>query len=558
VAFPLELISSRVGSLQSPTLLCAVGRDYRFRQHNVAWEFLLGLTPQELRAKSFLDWLHPDDRQLVLDETRRLGTNGEAVSFDARVSSRESRYRRFAWSAFDLKDPQGFYAIGRECAEAEPRQDEVKIRLSTAPDAVLLLCGDHRTALIGSETPALRRILRSEPAGQAVEIVLPLGRRAPVELTLGAPRRTEAPESPARGDARWAAAAEHARDAVIIRGSDDLVTGWNHSAEQLYGYTAAEIIGSSMARLLPPERAADDRRLQARLLRQEEVPAYDTERLRKDGSRIEVSVSAAPLPNGSGTPTQFVEIARDVSTSRREERRRLSEADDLARSNAELKEYGSILSHDLQEPLHALLSYLAEFRSRFGGLVDDDGAELLAFAGDCAEWMRSLTRDLLDHARLSIRPDAVGPTDVDELLDEVLIHLRPQIDQAGARVTRGPLPVVPAHKTRLAQVFQNLISNALKFRGAEPPRIRVEAELRPGETLFRIADNGAGISAERQRHLFRPSLRRDEDDPYPDFGMGLSIAAGVVERHGGRIWVESTLGQGSTFFFTIPASKERG
>jgi PAS domain S-box-containing protein len=558
VAFPLELISSRVGSLQSPTLLCAVGRDYRFRQHNVAWEFLLGLTPQELRAKSFLDWLHPDDRQLVLDETRRLGTGGEAVSFDARVTSRESRYRRFAWSAFDLKDPQGFYAIGRECADAEPRQDDVKIRLSTAPDAVLLLSGDHRTALIASETPALRRILRNEAAGQGVEIFMPLGRQAPMELTLGAARRSEGPESTAGGDARWAAAAEHARDAVIIRGADDLVKGWNRAAERIYGYTAAEMLGHSISRLLPPDRAAEDRRLQGRILRLEEVPAYDTERVRKDGSRIEVSISPAPLPEGPGTATQFVEIARDISIRKREELRLAGEADDLARSNAELKEYGSILSHDLQEPLHALSSYLGEFRSRFGGLVDDDGAELLAFAVDCAEWMRSLTRDLLDHARLSIRPEDLGSTDVDELLDEVLVHLRPQIEQAKARVTRGALPVLPAHKTRLAQVFQNLISNAIKFRAAEPPRIRVEADLRPGEVLFRVADNGAGISADQLRHLFRPSLRREEDNPYPKLGMGLSIAASIVERHGGRIWAESTPGQGSTFFFTIPAHEERG
>jgi PAS domain S-box-containing protein len=561
VALPLELLPSRTGAHPPSTLLCAIGRDYRFKQLNPAWESLLGVSTQDVRAKSFLDWLHPDDRPGALEEFRRLGGDGEAVSFDARVSSRESRYRRFAWSAFDLHDSQGFYAIGRECPEPESKADEMRIRLSGPPDAILFLNGENRIAVVSSETAAVRRILRAEPVGQGLEVLLPMqrlapesGRPAPLEVTLGPPRRPETPAATSPvAESRWAAAAEHASDAIVIRSSDDLIRGWNRAAEQLYGYTAAEILGRPITLLLPPECVAEDRRLQSRIFRREPVAAYDTERLRKDGSRIEVSVSVAPMSGGLAATAQFAEIARDVSERKDEERRVARQMEEATRSNAELQEYGSILSHDLQEPLHALVAYLGDFRSRFAGRIDEDGAELLAFALDCAEWMRRLTRDLLDHARLGSSNELPGSTNVEELLDNVLTHLRPQIQHAGARVQRGALPDVVAHKTGLGQVFQNLISNALKFRRKEPPQIRVDAENRPGEVLFRVSDNGEGIAPERLRHLFRPSLRRYEDDPYPGLGMGLAIASRIVERHGGRIWAESTPGRGSTFFFSIPA-----
>ena len=565
MAIPLEFFPSRRGPQQAPTLLCSIGRDYRFRQHNPAWESLLGLSSQELRAKNFLDWLHPDDRDVVQEEFRRLSTSGDAVSFDARVSSRESHYRRFAWSAFDLQDSQGLYAIGRECPEPELRPEEARIRLPSTPDAIVFLSGESRVALVSSETAAVRRLLKTDAGTRGLDVILPLGRlapdspsSAPVELLLGAPHRAGAADPAPLAEGRWAAAAEHGPQAVILRDSEDIVRGWNHAAERLYGYRAREILGRPMTQLLAPECAAEDRRVQARVQRRESLPAYDTERLRKDGTRIDVSVSVGLLPGIPGAASPVVEISHEISERKREERRLVGEAEDLLRSNAELREYGSILSHDLQEPLHALLSYLGDLRSRYQGRLDEDGTELLAFAQECGEWMQRLTRDLLEHERPPGRSEEAATLNMEKLLDEVLLHLRPQIQSAGARILRGVLPEVTAQKTGIGQVLQNLVSNALKFRRAQPPQIQIEAEGRPGEVLFRVEDNGAGIEASRLRHLFRPSIRRDGDDPYPGFGMGLAIASRIVERQGGRIWAESAPGRGSTFFFTLPRPRERG
>ena len=290
----------------------------------------------------------------------------------------------------------------------------------------------------------------------------------------------------------------------------------------------------------------------------ERTPAFETERLRQDGHRLEVQISVAPLLDGVGAVTGFAEMTRDVSERKREERRLVRKADELARSNAELQEYGAILAHDLQEPLAALVSYLGDLRSRFTGQPDDEVGALAVFALDAAEWMRRLTRDLLELARLAIPDQGLGPVEVENLLDEVLNNLRPQIQKAGARVLRGILPPVRAHRTQLGQVFQNLISNAIRYRSAAPAQVRVEAEERPGEVLFRISDNGVGIAPDRLRQIFRPMLRRHEEELQPGLGMGLPIASKIVERHGGRMWAESTPNQGSTFFFTLPTREERG
>src|SRR5262249_54456348 len=153
---------------------------------------------------------------------------------------------------------------------------------------------------------------------QGVEVVVPMSRLSldphratPMEVTLGPPKRGDPHELSPAAEGKWASAAEHAPDAIIIRGSDDLIRGWNRAAERLYGYPAGEILGRPLTLLLPPEAAAEDRHLQARVFRREPVAAYDTERLRKDGSRVDVSVSVAPLPGGPAAATQFAEISRD-------------------------------------------------------------------------------------------------------------------------------------------------------------------------------------------------------------------------------------------------------
>jgi PAS domain S-box-containing protein len=510
-----------------------------------------------LSAKPFLDWIHPEDRRVALDETRRLHLDGDAVSFDARVASRESRYRRFSWNAFAFRDRQIFYAIGQETPEPEAGSPPggLRVRLPSSPDGILFVTGESRVAVIAADTPAVRRVLDSG-SGRGVEILLPRSERAgPLEVALGPPgpgERSPDVEYP------WASVPATAEDAILVRSPEDLVTAWNPAAERLYGYAAKDIVGHSVSLLVPPECAGEDRRLRGRILGGERTPAFETERLRQDGHRLEVQISVAPLLDGVGAVTGFAEMTRDVSERKREERRLVRKADELARSNAELQEYGAILAHDLQEPLAALVSYLGDLRSRFTGQPDDEVGALAVFALDAAEWMRRLTRDLLELARLAIPDQGLGPVEVENLLDEVLNNLRPQIQKAGARVLRGILPPVRAHRTQLGQVFQNLISNAIRYRSAAPAQVRVEAEERPGEVLFRISDNGVGIAPDRLRQIFRPMLRRHEEELQPGLGMGLPIASKIVERHGGRMWAESTPNQGSTFFFTLPTREERG
>jgi light-regulated signal transduction histidine kinase (bacteriophytochrome) len=225
---------------------------------------------------------------------------------------------------------------------------------------------------------------------------------------------------------------------------------------------------------------------------------------------------------------------------------------DLGRSNAELEQFAYVASHDLQEPLRMVQSYLRLLQRRYEGHLDRDAQEFIGFAVDGAERMRQLVRDLLAISRIGTRGRSFEPTDTDRLLDRVLLDLGETVRESGAEVTRDALPTVLADAPQLGQVLQNLITNALKFRGAEPCRVHVGATVRNGEAVFTVRDNGIGIDPENAERVFVLFQRLHSRREYPGTGIGLTICKKIVERHGGRIWVESLPGQGATFHFTIP------
>jgi signal transduction histidine kinase len=230
--------------------------------------------------------------------------------------------------------------------------------------------------------------------------------------------------------------------------------------------------------------------------------------------------------------------------------------DDLARSNRDLEQFAYVASHDLQEPLRMVATYTQLLAERYRGKLDSDADKYIHYAVEGALRMQKLVQDLLAFSRVGRHGLALANTDCNVALQAALKNLEAAIQESGAIVEHAQLPVVVADSSQLVQVLQNLIGNAIKFHGPEPPVIRVSAALTGKEWVFSVADNGIGIAAEHRDSVFVIFRRLHTYSEYPGSGIGLSICKKIVEQHGGRIWFESQLGHGSTFRFTLPKRED--
>jgi PAS domain S-box-containing protein len=262
-------------------------------------------------------------------------------------------------------------------------------------------------------------------------------------------------------------------------------------------------------------------------------------------------------------------VQHELSERKRAEeslRRTLTE---LTRSNADLEQYAYVAAHDLQEPLRLVASFVQLLAQRYRGQLDADADEFIGFAVEGATRMHLLINDLLEYSLVDRSDRSFQPADCEAVLAQALRNLEFAISDSGAHITHDPLPTVAGDAPQLQRVFENLIHNAIKFHSAEPPRVHVAAELRCAESdsahrtsdiahptsewLFAVRDNGIGIEPQYADRIFRLFQRLHSRSEYPGTGIGLSMCKKIIERHGGRIWVESELGAGATFYFTLPA-----
>ncbi len=221
-------------------------------------------------------------------------------------------------------------------------------------------------------------------------------------------------------------------------------------------------------------------------------------------------------------------------------------------SNRELENFAYIISHDLKEPLRMITTYLQFLELRYKGKLDSDADEFIGFAVDGATRMHALIDDLLTYSRVATLGKVFEPVDSKEVFDLALENLQVAIKESNALITHDPLPTVFADDIQVGQLYQNLIGNAIKFHGDKPPRVHVSAEQKENEWLFSVRDNGIGIDSKYAENIFLAFQRLHKKSEYPGTGLGLAISKKIVERFGGRIWVESGPNRGSTFYFTIP------
>lgn len=230
---------------------------------------------------------------------------------------------------------------------------------------------------------------------------------------------------------------------------------------------------------------------------------------------------------------------------------------DLERSNTELQQFAYVASHDLTEPLRMVVSYLELLNSRAEEKLGEEEREFIGYASDGARRMQLLIQDLLAYARVDTRGRPLEPTDCERVLAAALVNLKVAIAESQTAVEHNALPTVQGDAMQLTQVFQNLIGNAIKFHGKQSPKIHVGVQRQDGEWVFHVRDNGIGIDPKNFERIFVLFQRLHTRQEYPGTGMGLAICKKIIERHGGRIWVESKQGEGTTFFFTVPAKSEK-
>jgi PAS domain S-box-containing protein len=338
------------------------------------------------------------------------------------------------------------------------------------------------------------------------------------------------------------------------------VVSWNTGAEQIKGYRADEILGHHFSCFYTPEDIESEKP-ERELESAAKDGRYEEEgwRLRKGGSRFWASVVITALRDASGVLRGFAKVSRDITkrveaeTAERKRQALELRAVELKRSNDELQQFAYVAAHDLQEPLRMVTSYTQLLGKRYKGRLDADADEFISFAVDGAQRMKLLIQGLLAYCSVGTTGKDLRETSSAAALEQALAKLQGAIEDSGAVVSHDPLPTVTADSVQLAELFQHLVTNAIKYRGVDAPRVHVSAKRHgDSEWIFSVRDNGIGIESQYYAKIFVMYQRLHGQNEIAGSGMGLTVCKKIAERHRGRMWVESSVGKGSTFYLALP------
>ena len=509
-----------------------------------------------------------------LDETEHYGLVStitditEQRNAELRLKESEARYRR----TFELAGSgiahigidRRFIRVNRRVCEIFGYTEEEMLRLTgrqiSHPDDLDII-NEQRPALHSGALDVVRlekRYLRKDGSVVWVKFSMTVERDAggkplyeiAVYDDITAQREAEArlKESEARFRQTFELAASG-----ICHVSEGRFVRVNRSLCEILGYPEKELLGKHVKEVSHP----DDRDVtdpERARIRAGEIDSarFEKRYLRKDGAVVWCDIAIALVRDVFGMPLYEIAVFDDITERKAAEAALQAAHEELKRSNAELEQFAYVASHDLQEPLRMVASYTQLLSRRYDSKFDKDAREFMSYIVDGATRMKQLIEDLLAYSRVGTKGQEFKPVSLEAPLRRALFNLRAGIEEAGAAVTYDPLPTVSGDEVQLGQLLQNLIGNALKFRSNSVPRIHVGVAEKPAEYQIEVRDNGIGIEPQYFERIFMVFQRLFNKGEYPGTGIGLAICKKVVERHGGRIWVESRPGDGSSFFFTLP------
>jgi PAS domain S-box-containing protein len=360
--------------------------------------------------------------------------------------------------------------------------------------------------------------------------------------------------------AKYRALLEAAPDAMVVVNQAGEIVLLNVQAEKQFGYSRDELIGQQIKDIIPEGFAerliADGTRSAAEARAQQIGTGIELSGQRKDGSKFPIEIMLSVLESAAGV--LVTAAIRDVTERNKSEERLAKTVGELKRSNEELQQFAYVSSHDLQEPLRMVASYTQLLAKRYKGRLDSDADEFIAYAVDGCTRMQGLIQDLLAYSRAGTNGKAFCEVSAEGALQRALTNLRLTIEQSGVVVSHDSLPAIKTDETQLTQVFQNLVGNAIKYRSAEVPRVHISATKNgENEWIFSVRDNGIGIDPQYFERIFILFQRLHGQSEFEGTGIGLAICKKVLERMGGRIWVESQPAEGSTFYFALPEKSEK-